>query len=136
MSKQPRRKKKEEAHPLLILTNEQMVQQYFDLITKRDVRGLVDLFAEDAVVYEPFSNLTQGLQGKSAIENFMKVVIMANTGLRREGIKFVEKMEDSITALVIFERGGRIEGKLKFNFVIDPSIGKKIKILRIEFPKE
>lgn len=121
----------------MVLTNEQMVYQYFNLISQKDVKGLLDLFIDDAIVYEPFSNLSQGLQGKSAIENFMKVVVMANAGLRRESIEFVEKTENSITAMVMFERGGRVEGKMMFNFVIDPVAGeKKIKMLRIEFPKD
>ena len=121
----------------MVLTNEQMVYQYFNLISQKDVKGLLDLFIDDAIVYEPFSNSSQGLQGKSSIENFMKVVVMANAGLRRESIEFAEKTENSITAMVMFERGGRVEGKLMFNFVIDPVAGeKKIKMLRIEFPKD
>ena len=121
----------------MVLTNEQMVYQYFNLISQKDVKGLLDLFIDDAIVYEPFSNSSQGLQGKSSIENFMKVVVMANAGLRRESIEFAEKTENSITAMVMFERGGRVKGKLMFNFVIDPVAGeKKIKMLRIEFPKD
>jgi hypothetical protein len=124
---------KKEERPLVILTNEQMVHRYFDLITKRDVQGLVDLYTEEAIVYEPFSNMRDGLHGMTAIGNFMRIVVMANAGLRRESIRFIEKTKDSITALVVFERGGSIQGKLRFTFAIDANAGKKIKTLRIQF---
>jgi hypothetical protein len=88
------------------------------------------------VVYEPFSNIHGGLQNKIAIENFLKVSIMANEGLEKT-IRFEDNKEDTITAIVIFEREGRIKGKFVFHFVIEsiPSYSgrKKIKSLRIRF---
>jgi hypothetical protein len=119
-----------------ILSNEQMVNEYFRLISKNDVRGLSQLFSDDAVVYEPFSNIHGGLQSKTAIENFFKVSIMANEGLKKT-ISFEDNKEDSITAIVIFERVGRIKGKFAFHFVIESIHGyferKKIKSLKIQF---
>lgn len=54
------------AQASVILTNEQMVNEYFRLISKKDVHGLLDLFVEDSVVYEPFSK-EDGLHGKSTV---------------------------------------------------------------------
>ena len=120
-----------------ILTNQQIVNKYFQAISKRDVYDLLELFDEDAVVYEPFSNIKQGLQGKSAIENFLRVAIMANTGLRRT-IKFVDETEDKITAIVTFERGDSVTGKFSFTFITSKdekslTSNKGIKVLKIEF---
>ena len=119
------------------LTNQQIVNKYFQAISRRDVYDLLELFDEDAVIYEPFSNIKQGLQGKSAIENFLRVAIMANTGLRRT-IKFVDETEDKITAIVTFERGDSVTGKFSFTFITSKdekslTLNKRIKVLKIEF---
>lgn len=124
----PRRKKNLE---IALLTGEQIVNHYFHLIGKKDVQGLLDLFAHDAVVYEPFSNVQNGLQGKSSIEYFLKVTVMANAGMRRT-IEFVDRSVDSITALVTFERGDTIKGRFTFNFILTEA-GRKIKVLTIRF---
>jgi hypothetical protein len=116
----------------VILTNEQMVNEYFRLISNRDVQGLLDLFAEDSVVYEPFSK-EDGLHGKSTIEYFLKVAVMASARLKRT-IAFVEKAADAITALVTFERGDSVKGRFSFLFAIQEVSGaKKIKELKIRF---
>jgi ketosteroid isomerase-like protein len=119
------------------LTSQQIVNKYFQAISKRDVYDLLELFDEDAVVYEPFSNIKQGLQGKSAIENFLRVAIMANAGLKRT-IKFVDETQDKITAIVTFERGDSVTGKFSFTFITSKDeksliSNKRIKILKIEF---
>jgi|SRR5436853_1678111 len=115
-----------------VLANEQMVHEYFRLISKKDVYGLLDLFAEDSVVYEPFSK-ENGLHGKSTIQHFLKVAVMANAGLKRT-ITFGQKAVDAITALVTFERGDSVKGSFSFLFVIEEVSGrKKIKELKIRF---
>lgn len=116
---------------LLVLNNEQLVHRYFQLIGQGDVSGLLDLFSEDAVVYEPFSNEQDGLQGKPSIENFLRVATMANAGMTRT-IRFSDNHQDRVTALVTFERGGNITGKFTFYFATQ-DMGRKISILRIQF---
>ena len=61
------------------------------------------------VIYKPFSNIYKGLQSKTAIQNFFKVSIMANEGLKKT-ISFEDNKEESITAIVIFECGDSIKG--------------------------
>jgi ketosteroid isomerase-like protein len=122
--------KRKPANRMVLLNNEQLVNNYFQLITKKDVEGLLDMFAEDAIVYEPFSNADRGLLGKSAIEPFLNVVVMANAGLRRT-IEFIDRSKDNITALATFQRGGTIRGKFAFKFVMGD--GRKIKMLTITF---
>lgn len=111
-------------------SNEEIVNRYFQLITLKDVPGLVDLFAYDGVIYEPFSNETNGLRGKLAIESFFKVAVMANAGMSRT-IKIVDNTKDSITALVLFEKGEKIQGRFTFYFETDDS--KNIRMLKIQF---
>jgi len=116
------------------LTGEEIIYQYFKCIDSKDLDGILDLFDYDAVVYEPFSNITGGLKGKSSIEPFLKVAMMANSKLQRT-IK-IEKPTKSnkITALVVFQKGDKVKSKFTFEFEDDTICGKKIKSLYIEFP--
>lgn len=119
-----------------VLTEEDIVSEYFKLITNKDIDGLLNLFAHDAVIYEPFSNVEGGLRGRSAIEPFLRVVLMANENLQPEIV--IEKRESNknkVTALVTFEKGDKVTGRFTFEFdsgnISEPD--KKIKTLRIHF---
>jgi hypothetical protein len=106
---------------------------------------LLDLFTDDAAIYEPFSKLEngkRGLQGKSVIEPFLKVAMMANAGLKEE-IE-IEKSRlrrdnriNQVTAYVTFERGGKL--KARFTFVLSSEENynsqkqKKIHSLHLQF---
>jgi len=95
------------------LTDEDIVHEYFRLIKAQDMYGLLDLFTDDAVIYEPFSKSEDGkggLQGKSRIEPFLNIAMMANAGLREEiEIEKPRLRRDNginkVTAYVTFERG-------------------------------
>jgi ketosteroid isomerase-like protein len=132
-----RTKRRTDSPSFTVLSNREMVDEYFRLITEKNVGGLLQLFDEDAVVFEPFSNIKGGLAGRTMIENFLKVVVMANAGFKRT-IRFVEESEDRITAVVTFERGDAVTGKFAFRFIIRTNsdgaqVSKKIGALRIEF---
>ena len=118
------------------LTNEDIVFQYFRRIEKKDLEGALALFDYDAVVYEPFSK-SAALKGKSSIEPFLKVAMMANSSLKRT-IK-IEKPSNStgegneasrVIALITFEKGDTLRGRFTFEFSTET---KKIKSLLIEF---
>jgi len=108
-----------------------IVFEYFRRIRDKDVSGLLDLFTDDAVIYEPFSKSediqgkTTGLHGKQGIEPFLGVVVMANEGLEGNITidKIYEKMDDSnsksteISAIVTFERGNRITTRFTFELI-------------------
>ena len=141
-----------------------IVFEYFRRIRDKDVSGLIDLFTDDAIIYEPFSKSediqgkTIGLHGKQSIEPFLGVVVMANEGVEGNITidKIYEKMDDSnsksteISAVVTFERGDRITARFTFE-LISPVISeinsssssnintnqneKKIKSLHIQFTK-
>lgn len=110
---------------------EEVVRRFFMLIESKNVDALLNLFDNDAVVSEPFSR-AENLIGRSEIEPFIKIALMANTDLRRE-IE-IEKPADGhnnqLSALVTFEKGGKVNGR--FTFELDPESGK-IKRLKIQF---
>jgi hypothetical protein len=134
-------------------SNEQMVYDYFRLIDKKDLDGLLELFADDATVYEPFSQVEDGLKGKAAIRDFLHITIMADAGTKRT-VEFVNGAHigrtekdiemDEIAALVTFQGDGTLRGKFNFKFVIVVEViedrdgvsmlfpSKKIKELRIQ----
>lgn len=119
------------------LTSEEMVYQYFKYIVSKDLDGILDLFNYDAVIHEPFSNVAGGLKGKSSIEPFLKVAMMANTNLKHT-IKFEKpsgKADSNkiIIALVTFEKEDKVKGKFTFEFENATAGTKKIKSLNIEF---
>ena len=121
---------------------ERIVYEYFRLITKKDVNALSNLFADDAIVYEPFSNIDGGLKGGDSIKHFLSVVLMANDGMRHE-IEFVKasdnKEEDKTVALVTFEKGEKVQARYVFELTSKheqygyTDEGKKIRTLHIEF---
>jgi len=124
---------------------EAIIYEYFRSIKNKDINKLIRLFADDAIIYEPFSKTgdTNGLQGRTAIESFLNIAIMANSGLKHqiEIIKSDRKVRsntDQITANVTFERGEKV--KVKFVFEFSPESlnfnkQEKIQSLRIEFIK-
>jgi hypothetical protein len=115
------------------LTGEQIVAHFFRCIDSKDVDGILDLFDYNAIIYEPFSNITGGLKGKSSIESFLKVVIMASNNLQRR-VKFENTSRpDRIKVLITFEKGGRVKSLFTFEFQDNEGNEKKIKSLRIEF---
>jgi hypothetical protein len=115
------------------LTGEQIVARYFRCMDSKDLDTMLDLFGYDAIVYESFSNITGGLKGRSSIEPFLKVAMMANSNLQRT-IKIEKPSKpNKITALVTFEKGDKVKGKFTFEFEDDETSRKKIKSLHIEF---
>ena len=114
------------------LTGEEIIHQYFKCIDAKDLSGILDLFDYDAVVNEPFSNITGGLKGRSSIEPFLKVAMMANSSLQRT-IKIEKQSKpDRLVALMTFEKGDKVKAKFTFEFE-GQADEKKIKSLTIEF---
>ncbi len=109
------------------------MDSYFKCIDDKDIGGMLELFDYGAELYEPFSKITGGLKGRSSLEPFFKVAMMANSNLRRT-IK-IEKTSkpNTITALVKYEKGDKVKSRLTFQFEDDDDGRKKIKSLHIEF---
>jgi ketosteroid isomerase-like protein len=126
------RAKSKESRPL---TGEEIVGRYFRYMDNKDLDGILDLFDYDAVVYEPFSKVEE-LHGRSAIEPFFKVAMMASNDLRRTiKIEKTKKVNNNneITALTTFEKGDKVKGRFTFEFIEDDLGEKRVKSLHIEF---
>ena len=127
------------------LTDEDIVHEYFRLIKTKDMYRLLDLFADDAVIDEPFSKSEAGkggLQGKSAIEPFLNVAMMVSDGLREDIEVEKSKLRSDngikrVIANVTFERGGKVKARFTFELTSEENYNsqkqKKIQSLRIQF---
>ena len=82
--------------------NRRIVSDYFHLINEKDMQGLLNLFADDCVIYEPLgkgtllhNNLREKihLKGKSEIESFFNIVMMASDGFQYQ-IEFIDEPID------------------------------------------
>ena len=129
-------------------TDKTIVSQYFKLLQNKDIEGLKDLFWSDAIVYEPFSKLEQGLRGWTQIEPFLKVAMMASESLSSR-VAFEESdlphhETDSyinyhiVETFVTFQKDNIVKAKFRFELsnhdnIIDNSEQKKIKALYIQF---
>lgn len=117
----------------MLLTAEEVIHEYFRCIDSKDLSGILDLFDFDATIHEPFSNIKEGLKGRSSIEPFLKVAMMANSSLQRS-IKIEKQVKPNrLVAFVTFAKGDKIMGKFTFEFTDANGNGKKIKSLNIEF---
>jgi hypothetical protein len=115
------------------LTGDQIVTRYFRCLDNKDIDGMLELFDYDAELYEPFSNIGGGLKGKSSIEPFVKVAMMANSNLQRTIKMEKANKPNTIIAIVTYEKGDKVKSRFTFQFE-DNEIGrKKIKMLHIEF---
>lgn len=122
--------------------DQNIVLKYLHLIDEKDMSGLLNLFTEDCMIYEPFSrgplsNEGKGkkpLKGRNEIESFFHIVMMASDGLKHD-IEFVcspfehnRQMGDTVssasssvvTAVVTFysdEARNKLKQKLVFHIV-------------------
>ena len=125
-----------------------LVFEYFRSIKEKDIDSLLDLFTEDAVIYEPFSKLStagDGLRDRTAMRAFFQVAAMASDGLEynitsqesrqvdeeytinrnncNNNSRNIGKARNSsaITALVRFERGSSANARFIFETVNCPA---------------
>jgi hypothetical protein len=133
--------------------NKVIVEQYFKRLQNKDIEGLKDLFWSDAIVYEPFSKLEQGLRGWTQIEPFLKVAIMASESLSRkvafEGSDKILNNDlpdpkvdninnyDIVETFVTFQKDNIIKARFRFELsnhanIMDNIDQKKIKALNIQ----
>lgn len=144
-SKTVRNTKKKDA------TDKTIVSQYFKLLQNKDIEGLKNLFWSDAIVYEPFSKLEQGLRGWTQIEPFLKVAMMASESLssrvafEESDLPHHEADETDnysnyhiVETFVTFQKDNIVKATFRFELsnhdnIIDNSDQKKIKALYIQF---
>ena len=118
------------------ISHEWVVRQYFNRVKSGDLHGLLDLFSDDCVIYEPFSS-SKFLTGKIEIEPFFRSAIMANQGVQYE-IKIEKERHNtvgnSMVAVVVFSKDNEIKGKFTFDFKdVGEGEVESIRSLKIEF---
>jgi ketosteroid isomerase-like protein len=109
------------------LTDEDIVHKYFRLIKTKDMYGLLDLFTDDAIIYEPFSKSEDGnggLLGKSAIDPFLNVTMTVSDGLKEDHEVEKSKLRrdngiDQVIAYVTFGRGEKVKARFTFELRLE-----------------
>ena len=115
----------------------QLIIKYFSLIQDKDVNNLLELFTDDAIVYEPFSKMLQGLHGKTQIESFFRIMILScdnvNWEISIEYMNINSTKNEVISVLVIFVKEGKLKARFIFEITSKNKDKKKIKTLDIRF---
>lgn len=115
-------------------TNQKLVFECFKLASQKKIEEMLELLADDVIIYEPFSKKENGLQGKPAVRSFLNMITLAGDDSLHYDISVEEDSNDKIVTLVVFEKGDKITSK--FTFEMTPSKAKdkkKIRVVRVEF---
>lgn len=113
--------------------NQRLVFECFELASQNRIEELLDLFADDVTIYEPFSKKEEGLHGKPAVRSFLNMMTLASDDNLRYDISIVEDKSDKVIVLVVFEKGDKIEARFSFEMGGSKEKDKKIRIVRVEF---
>jgi hypothetical protein len=114
--------------------NQKLVFECFELASQNKVEELLELFADDVTIYEPFSKKEEGLHGKPAVRSFLNMMTLASDDSLRYDISIEEDKNDKVVALVVFEKGDKIEARFSFEMTAGrKEKDKKIKVVRVEF---
>jgi hypothetical protein len=115
-------------------TNQKLVFECFKLASQKKIEEMLELLADDVIIYEPFSKKEDGLRGKPAVRSFLNMITLASDDSLHYDISVEEDSNDKIVTLVVFEKGDKITSK--FTFEMTPSKAKdkkKIRVVRVEF---
>jgi hypothetical protein len=115
-------------------TNQELVFECFKLASQKKIEEMLELLADDVIIYEPFSKKEDGLRGKEAVRSFLSMIVLASDDDLHYDISVEEDSNDKIVTLVVFEKGDKITSK--FTFEMTPSKAKnkkKIRVVRVEF---
>jgi hypothetical protein len=114
-------------------TNQRLVFECFELASQNRIEELLDLFADDVTIYEPFSKKEEGIHGKPAIRSFLNMMTLASDDNLRYDISIEEDKSDKVIVLVVFEKGDKIEARFSFEMAGSKEKDKKIRVVRVEF---
>jgi hypothetical protein len=115
-------------------TNQKLVFECFKLASQKKIEEMLELLADDVIIYEPFSKKEDGLRGKRAVRSFLNMLTLTSDDSLQYDISIEEDSNDKIVTLVVFEKGDKITAK--FTFEMTPSKEKdkkKIRVVRVEF---
>jgi len=115
-------------------TNQKLVFECFKLASQKKIEEMLELLADDVIIYEPSSKKENGLRGKPAVRSFLNMITLASDDSLHYDISVEEDSNDKIVTRVVFEKGDKITSK--FTFEMTPSEAKdkkKIRVVRVEF---
>jgi hypothetical protein len=115
-------------------TNQKLVFECFKLVSQKKIEEMLELLADDVIIYEPFSKKEDGLRGKPAVRSFLDMMTLASDDSLHYDISIEEDSNDKIVTLVVFEKGDKITAKFTFEMTSSKEKHKKkIRIVRVEF---
>jgi hypothetical protein len=59
-------------------TNQELVFECFKLASQKKIEEMLELLADDVIIYEPFSKKDDGLRGKPAVRSFLNMMTIAS----------------------------------------------------------
>ena len=71
-------------------TNQQLVFECIKLASQNKIEELLELFADDVIIYEPFSKKEEGLHGKPAVRSYLNMMTLASDDSLRYNISIEE----------------------------------------------
>jgi len=118
----------------ILSNNKSLVRDYFRRVKSGDLLGLSNLLSDDSVIYEPFSKL-KCITGKSAIESFLRTVVMKYriTTRNKNWKKRTKSKWKQYRCFGHVYKGDSITGRLCLNSPPDEFNRGRIKTLTIEF---
>jgi hypothetical protein len=119
-----------------LTTNQKLVFECFKLASQNKIEELLELFADDVIIYEPFSKKEEGLHGKPTVRSFLNMMTLASDDSLRYDIFSIEEYNNNnkIVALVVFEKDDKITAKFAFEMTPgEDNKDKKIRVVRVEF---
>lgn len=99
---------------------------------KTDARYLLELFDDDATVYEPFCK-TGIVNGRAEIESFLKVFCKYTSfvvDIQSVKVSTMKKAPNSTTAIVRIKKG--FDAKFALDFDFEPQVSGKRKIKKLK----
>jgi hypothetical protein len=115
-------------------TNQKMVFECFKLASQKKIEEMLELLADDVIIYEPFSKKEDGLRGKPAVRSFLNMMTLASDDSLHYDISIEEDSNDKIITRVVFEKGDKITAKFTFEMTHGKEKDKKkIRVVRVEF---
>ena len=124
----------------ILLDNEDLVYDYFRLILRKDIRHLLDLFTEDAIIHEPFSKSEDsGLTLNTLIMTTMRMydLLHCPPSYEKSRIQWIDCYHNKNHVTCTFRAGQEIIIRFIFKFGYDSkdkshSNNRRINFLHIQ----
>lgn len=127
----------------IFLEDEDLVYEYFRLVSRKDIRHSLNLFSKDAVIHEPFTEKEgQGLSVKPLIMTIMRIHdLMHYSPYEKLHIEWLDRYHNenhrSISCALTVQRSKKILFNFKLGYDNDNDKSnlrnRRIKFLKVQF---